>query len=105
AGDRHALRADLLKVAHHGSKSSSDAEFLAAVSPRLSVIQAGRGNSYGHPHPSVLERLGAAGGAVLRTDLHGQIRVRWREGGALRTRVARSPRGLPVPGREARIGR
>jgi competence protein ComEC len=68
------LRADLLKVGHHGSKSSSAAEFLSAVRPSTAVISAGRGNAYGHPHPSVLERLARAGiPRVWRTDRDGTL--------------------------------
>lgn len=67
------LRADILKVGHHGSNGATSAAFVAAVQPRLAVISAGAGNTFGHPHPAVLERL--AGVEVLRTDLHGRIEV------------------------------
>ena len=68
------LRADLLKVGHHGSKSSTAAEFLSAVRPSTAVISAGRGNAYGHPHPSVLDRLSRAGvPRVWRTDRDGTL--------------------------------
>jgi len=67
------LRADVLKVGHHGSNGATSAAFVAAVQPRLAIISAGAGNSFGHPHPAVLERL--AGIEVLRTDLHGRIEV------------------------------
>lgn len=53
------LRADVLKVGHHGSKNSTMPEFLAAVSPRISVISAGEENPYGHPNPELLARLGS----------------------------------------------
>lgn len=59
------LRADVLKVGHHGSRTSSHAAFLKAVSPRVSVISAGAGNRFGHPHPEVLARLEAQGTQVL----------------------------------------
>jgi competence protein ComEC len=55
------LRADVLKVAHHGSASASTMRFLEAVRPALAVIQAGAGNRFGHPSPKVLERLEAVG--------------------------------------------
>jgi competence protein ComEC len=64
------LSADVLKVAHHGSNSSTTPAFLAAVAPRLAVVQVGE-NSYGHPHPDVLARL--AGITVLRNDENGTI--------------------------------
>ena len=68
------LRADLLKVGHHGSRTSSAGAFLAAVRPALAVISAGRGNAYGHPHPSVLDRLSSAGiPRVWRTDREGTL--------------------------------
>ena len=63
------LKADVLRVAHHGSKYSSTMEFLEAVQPSYAVISVGRDNSYGHPHPETLERLAEAGAQVLRTDL------------------------------------
>ncbi len=51
------LQSDILKVPHHGSKTSSTKNFIAAVNPQLAIIQAGKNNSYGHPHKSVLENL------------------------------------------------
>jgi competence protein ComEC len=62
---------DILKVGHHGSKSSSSEAFIAAVSPEYAVIQVGAGNSYGLPAQSVLDRL--QGIEVLRTDLNGRV--------------------------------
>ncbi len=67
------LRADVLKVGHHGSNGSSSAPFLATVAPRLAVIQVGADNTFGHPHPDVLKRL--AGLEILRTDQRGRIEV------------------------------
>lgn len=72
------VRAELLKVAHHGSGYSSTPEFLAAVQPRYALISAGRGNSYGHPDPKTVERLQSAGATVYRTDLQGTITLRTR---------------------------
>lgn len=60
------LRADVLKVAHHGSRYSSDADFLAAVAAETAVLSCGANNLYGHPHAETLERL--ADTTVLRTD-------------------------------------
>jgi competence protein ComEC len=71
-----ALRADVLKVGHHGSGTSTTAPFLAAVRPRLAVISVGAGNTYGHPSADVLRRLRAAGALVLRTDQSGPVVVR-----------------------------
>ncbi len=69
------LRADVLKIAHHGSKNSTTEEFLAAVHPRLAVISAGEDNPYGHPSPELLERLEKAGVRILRTDQNGAVHV------------------------------
>ncbi len=70
-----ALRADVLKVGHHGSKNSTMPGFLAAVRPRVAVISAGEDNIYGHPNPEFLERLTNAGVRILRTDKDGAVHV------------------------------
>jgi competence protein ComEC len=70
------LRADLLKVAHHGSRHSSTAPFLQAVQPRYAIVSAGNGNSFGHPNGETLDRLAAVGATVYRTDRHGTITAR-----------------------------
>lgn len=69
------LKADVLKVGHHGGASSCTEEFLRRVSPRWAVVSAGAGNRFGHPSPGTLARLREAGAAVLRTDLHGAVTV------------------------------
>ena len=71
------LRSTVLKMAHHGSKSSTTPRFLNAVSPAIAVVSAGLDNPYGHPAPAVIERLEAAVGAenVYRTDLHGSVEI------------------------------
>lgn len=69
------LSCDLLKVAHHGSSTSSSEEFLNVLSPTVAVISCARYNGYGHPHGEVLARLEKIGTAVLRTDLMGEIIV------------------------------
>jgi competence protein ComEC len=66
----------LLKVGHHGSKTSSSEEFLSALQPQFALISAGYKNQFHHPHPSVLERLKEHGVTVLRTDEHGLITFR-----------------------------
>ena len=70
-GDK-AFKADILKVAHHGSKYSSSDEFLDAVAPGIAVIQVGK-NNYGHPTPEVLEKLNERKTKVYRNDLQGAI--------------------------------
>lgn len=71
-----ALRADALLVPHHGSRTSSSAEFLAAVQPSIAVVPAGYRNRFGHPHAEVLARYAALDVRVLRTDHEGAITVR-----------------------------
>jgi hypothetical protein len=65
----------VLKVPHHGSKSSSTAPFLDALQPRLAIVSAGRGNRYGHPAPAALARYAARGTEVFRTDQDGAIQL------------------------------
>ena len=68
------VTAQILKVAHHGSASSSSASFLSAVSPLEAVISVGT-NTYGHPSPDTISRLLAAGARVWRTDQQGSILI------------------------------
>lgn len=74
-GDGDFLDCDGLKLGHHGSKSSSGADFLRAVSPGIAVASAGGGNSYGHPHGRVLADLEEIGCVCRRTDEQGTIRL------------------------------
>jgi competence protein ComEC len=67
------LRADVVKVGHHGSHASSSREFLAAVQPQLAIISVGAENRFGHPAPELLARL--EGVEVLRTDQRGRIEL------------------------------
>jgi competence protein ComEC len=68
------LRADVLKVAHHGS-SYQDTGFIDAVRPRVALVSVGADNPYGHPNLALLHRLARAGARVLRTDLDGDVAV------------------------------
>ena len=68
-------KADVLVVPHHGSRTSSSAEFIAAVAPRWAVVPAGYRNRFGHPAREVLERYASARVPVLRTDLDGAVSV------------------------------
>jgi competence protein ComEC len=68
-------RADVLKVPHHGSKSSSSAGFIAAVAPRAAIVSAGYRNRFGHPHPTVADRIEGAGVRLYRTDRDGAVTV------------------------------
>lgn len=65
----------ILKVAHHGSRTSTSRELLDAWRPQIALISCGRGNPFGHPAPEVLERLAAIGARIFRTDLDGEITV------------------------------
>ena len=68
-------RIRILKVAHHGSGTSSSSALLEGWRPQLAVISCGRGNRFGHPTPDVLQRLESIGATVLRTDRDGQITI------------------------------
>jgi competence protein ComEC len=74
--DPQALAADVLKVGHHGSRTSTTPRFLAAVRPRLALVSVGAHNAYRHPSPEVLHALHDSGAQVLRTDRAGTIVVR-----------------------------
>lgn len=80
-GQSDKLKCHVLKVGHHGSRSSSSEAFLEAVDPEIAVIQVGRNNLYGHPHREVLERLEKRKIKVYRTDVNGAVGIRLRPGG------------------------
>ncbi len=89
ARKRDLLRADLLKVGHHGSATSSSRSFVAAVSPAVAVVSCGVRNRFGHPHPNTLDTFASAGSTLLRTDRGGAVvwqtdgeQVCWRRGNA-----------------------
>ena len=69
------VRATVLKVGHHGSDTSTSDEFLEAVAPEIALISVGTGNTYGHPVPSILEKLENRGIEIYRTDLAGSVVV------------------------------
>lgn len=69
----HPLQAQILKVGHHGSRSSSSPAFLAAVHPEVAVYSAGLGNSYGHPHAETLAALTKGGATIYGTDVNGTV--------------------------------
>jgi competence protein ComEC len=102
------LRADVLKVGHHGSRTSSGAPFLRAVDPAVAVISAGARNRYGHPHAEVLARLRAMGTArIWRTDRHGTLCVEIAGDGRWRVRgehTWRRPGESPSKSRAAQPG-
>ena len=86
------VRVDLLKVAHHGSKTSSTVSFLNAASPRLALVSAGVRNLYRHPSETVLERFEERNIPLLRTDRDGLVLIRIGEGGRWRIETPGAPR-------------
>jgi len=87
--DRVAPRAIVLKVPHHGSRTSSTEAFLDVVSPRLAVVSAGRFNRFGHPHPHVVERYEDRAIRLFSTADHGLVVVEVGEDDSLRVRTVR----------------
>ena len=75
ASDGATLRADVLLVPHHGSRTSSTAAFIDAVAPRIALFAVGYRNRFHHPNPGVMARYAARGIEVWRTDLDGALRV------------------------------
>ena len=69
-------RSDVMLVPHHGSRSSSTADFITAVSPSWAIVPVGYRSRFGHPNADVLARYRTAGAQVLRTDLDGAIGIR-----------------------------
>ena len=69
------LKSNILKVAHHGSKTSSTKEFLQLVKPEISLIGVGENNTFGHPSNNTLENLKSIGSDIFRTDCNGEISI------------------------------
>lgn len=88
------LPSGVLKVAHHGSRSSSGESFLGAVGLRLALISAGEDNLYHHPSPETLARLAAVGARVLRTDQLGEIVLRPDGAGRLHIELPAVPKAV-----------
>jgi competence protein ComEC len=85
---------DVLKVAHHGSRSSTTSAFTAGARPRFAVISVGAGNSYGHPTDEVVQRLRKAGARVYSTQKNGSVTLTVTSRGTLRWSFTRSSRPL-----------
>jgi competence protein ComEC len=92
---------DVLKVAHHGSKTASTPAFLDVVRPAVAIVSAGAGNPYGHPARSTLDRLTGTGARVLRTDTDGSVEIAIGEAGV---RVATSGARTASLGKLAGLG-
>ncbi len=73
---KKSLESTVLKVAHHGSKTSSSKGFLSKVNPRIAVISCGMGNDFGHPHKNTLKALESLNSKILRTDINGNIIIK-----------------------------
>jgi beta-lactamase superfamily II metal-dependent hydrolase len=67
------IKADVIKIGHHGSSSSSSKEFIKKVGPLYAVISCGQGNDYNHPHKETLKLLSSLGIKLYRTDIDGSI--------------------------------
>ncbi len=80
---------DVLKAGHHGSKSSTTQAWLDYWRPTDTVISVGRNNLYGHPHPTVVERLEASGANIVRTDRNGEVQYRVHSDGRMERRTKR----------------
>lgn len=80
------LKCDILKVAHHGSKTSSTYEFLQYVKPQIALIGVGENNTFGHPNEGVLERLKKINATIYRTDKDGEITITINENGVYKIR-------------------
>lgn len=93
-------RVDVLKVAHHGSRTATTDAFLAAVQPRVAIASAGADNPYGHPARATVDRLIATGARVYRTDVDGSVTVMFDPTGPVVRREPRpgvADRAVPVP--------
>jgi len=95
------LAADVLKVAHHGSATSSSGPYLDRAAPGIAVVSVGERNRFGHPDAGVLGRLRACGAAALRTDLEGAVLV-WLRGDSLRAEGVASGRRVAAAFRDVR---
>ena len=93
-------RVDLLKIAHHGSRTASTDAFLDAVDPTIAVASAGAGNPYGHPSPATLARIEARGARVFRTDRDGSVSIAFDPRGV----TVGTSGGRPQPTRRATTG-
>ena len=79
--DTNKLEASIIKVAHHGSKSSSTEKFLSLVKPKIAVIGVGKDNNFGHPNMNVIERIKKYTNIVYRTDECGEIEMKFNKNG------------------------
>jgi competence protein ComEC len=105
ARERERLRADVVLVPHHGSRTSSSHAFVRAVAPSIAIVACGYRNRFGHPRADILARWTNRGAVVARTDWHGAVTVLFVPGSAVAASHARAQRGrywLSVPETAAR---
>lgn len=81
------LKADILKIAHHGSKTSSREEFIKLVSPKIALIGVGENNKFGHPADITLERLEKENVKVYRTDQMGEVSITINKNGEIKVKT------------------
>ena len=81
------LDATVLKVAHHGSKTSSSIDFLKAIKPKVAFIGVGKNNRFGHPNREVIDRLEGLGVGIYRTDENGEIHIIVNDGYKIKTTI------------------
>ena len=99
------VKADVLKVGHHGSRTSSNPQFLSLVKPQIAIYSAGAGNTYGHPHAETLAALAGVGAKVYGTDAHGTVVVTSDGSGySVRTSKEGTPRAPPAIATATRAG-
>ena len=79
--DPSSIRAEVVQIAHHGSRGSSDAAFVAATRARIGVVSTGHGNRFRHPHPDTLARWNRSGAEVADTSRGGALRIRLQAAG------------------------
>lgn len=81
------LKSDILKVAHHGSKTSSTNEFINKIKPQISIIGVGENNKFGHPNTQTLQTLQSYGSKIYRTDTAGEIIIKVNKKGKVRIKT------------------
>ena len=81
------LKSDLLKVGHHGSKTSTTQEFLDKVDPKIALIGVGKDNKFGHPSDEVIDRLNKKKIKIFRTDLCGEVNLSVSKNGKIKSKV------------------
>ena len=86
---REKLKSDILKVGHHGSKTSSAEDFIKYVKPKIALIGVGENNNFGHPSDEVIDRLIFYGAVVYRTDKMGEIILKINNKGFIKSKIIR----------------